>query len=247
MTSQYDRTAAEFDQTNWSLVNALKHDDPAAIERAQEHLAKTYWPPIYACARRLTSTREDATDLTQAFFTDIIFERRLFEQAVADRGRLRSLLRSALRHFAIDQWRRERARGHTRLVPLERLEHEDTLLDEHRSDPDDEFDRRWAMVVLERALVLCESHFCGRGMENHWKLFECRIIFPASRGVRAPSVRDLAARFDFESVPQASAAIQTVKRRLDVLLRQVVCETVSDPVHASDEHAYILRVLHVRN
>jgi len=51
-----ERTAADFDETNWSLFNALSKDDQIEIEQAYKHLAATYWPPIYACARRLTRT-----------------------------------------------------------------------------------------------------------------------------------------------------------------------------------------------
>lgn len=239
-----EQTAATFDSTNWSLVDALVGDDARLREESESRLVEVYWPPVYACATRLTRSRDEAADLTQAFFAEVVLERRLFEVASPTHGSLRSLMRTALKRYAIDRWRRETVRGRDRTVSLSSLGREDALLGDF--DADTEFDRRWALVVLERAMSLCQRHFERAGLMNHWNLFECRVVHPASRGVAAPRVGDLAARFGFETTAQASAAIQTVKRRLSTILRQVVCESVRSGADAHAEYELVLRLLSQR-
>jgi RNA polymerase sigma-70 factor (ECF subfamily) len=240
-----ERTNAEFTRTDWSLIGALAADDAAARARVEEELFEIYWPPVYACARRLTQTRDEAAELTQAFFAEVVLERGLFRAASPERGSLRALIKAALKRYAIDRWRREAARGKGRTISLEALGHEDQMLG--GGDADTEFDRRWALALLERALDLCERHYVGCGLGSHWALFECRIVHPASRGHAAPPVAVLADRFGFASVPQASAALQTVKRRMSMLIRQVVCETAAAGADADAEHALVLQLLSSRD
>jgi len=239
--SSLERTTADFQTTNWSIVGGLRASDGQVRRQTAEWLAREYWPPVYASARRLTKTREEAAELTQAFFAEVVLGRGLLDLADEGKGRLRSLICTALRRFAVDQWRHNKARGAGRLVPLNGLEREDALLQD--SSPEEEFDRRWALKVFERAIKLCERHYMSAGMADHWRLFEDRIIHPALRQCDAPPVADLAKRHGFDSVRRASAALQTVKRKLTVTIRQVVAETVTDLEQAEQERAYLMKRL----
>lgn len=232
-----ERTDAAFNTTMWTVIGALRSDDECERATAAERAAEVYWPPVYACARRLVRTRDEAADLTQAFFADIIMGRRLFERADAARGTLRGLIRAALKRYATDQWRRDAARGRGRLVPLGDVDREESL--GIGGDSEAAFDRRWALALFDEALRRCESHFASGTRAGHWKLFEARVLGPARTGNTARPLADDAAELGFGSAAEAAAAVQTVKRRFDVIFREVVAETISDPAQLEDEYRLV--------
>ena len=89
--------AVAFATTHWSVVLTAQGESAAAQE-ALERLCRTYWPPIYSFIRREGRTVEDAQDLTQSFFARLL-ERRDFAAVSQEKGRLRSYLLAALKHF----------------------------------------------------------------------------------------------------------------------------------------------------
>lgn len=234
-----EQTDAVFRTTQWTLLEGLRSGDEAECRAAAERAVMVYWPPVYACARKLVRTRDEAADLTQAFFVDVVIGRRLFERAEAGQGRLRGLLRASLKRYATDQWRRATARGRGRVVPLGELDREDSLGIE--GDSERVFDRRWALAMFEEALRRCEAHFVAgaRAKPGHWRLFEARVLRPALHGgVMRPLAED-AAPHGFASTAEAAAAVQTVKRRFDAIFREVIGETVASEADLADEYRLI--------
>ncbi len=236
-----DRTDAGFESTQWTVLEGLRAEDENVRRAAAERAAIMYWPPVYASARRLTRTREEAEELTQAFFADVVLGRRLLERADPGQGRMRSLLRASLRRYATDAWRRARSRGAGRVVPLGELDREDALLP--GGDSESAFDRRWALALFEEALRRCGEHFRAGGRAAHWKLFEMRILVPAVHGLEPLPMAESARACGFASAAEAAAAVQTVKRRLDMLFREAVSETLSDPADLAEEYALVQGLL----
>ncbi len=234
-----EQTDAAFATTRWTVLGALRSEDAGERAAAADRAAAIYWPPVYACARRLVRTRDEAADLTQAFFADVVIGRRLFERAEAANGRLRGLIRSALKRYATDQWRRAAARGRGRVVALGELDREDSLGIE--GDSESVFDRRWALALFEEALRRCEAHFTTgpRAKAGHWRLFEARVLRPAMHGGMVRPLAEDAACSGFASGAEAAAAVQTVKRRFDAIFREVVAETMGDPSELDDEYRVI--------
>src|SRR5438067_13767906 len=99
-----DTGGVAFVTTHWSVVLAAQAQSPAADE-ALEKLCRTYWPPIYSFVRREGRTVEDAQDLTQSFFARLL-ERRDFDAVRKEKGRLRSYLLVALKHFLVNERQR---------------------------------------------------------------------------------------------------------------------------------------------
>jgi DNA-directed RNA polymerase specialized sigma24 family protein len=112
-----------FTTTHWSVVLEAQGESPAAQE-ALEKLCRIYWRPIYSFVRRQGAGLEEAQDLTQGFFA-LLLERRDFRNVRKEKGRLRSYLLTALKHFLADERRRamaiKRGKGE-RLIPLEELQ-----------------------------------------------------------------------------------------------------------------------------
>ena len=84
-------------------------------------MCENYWFPLYAFVRRAGYSAEDAQDLTQEFFVRLLAKNYL---AVADRqrGRFRSFLLGAMKHFLANQERRQGAQkrgGHRPMISLD--------------------------------------------------------------------------------------------------------------------------------
>src|SRR5215212_9981674 len=93
----------EFQTTHWSVVLAAAEAPSAEAHAALDKLCHTYWYPLYAFVRREGCKADEAQDLTQAFFARIL-ERRDFATACREKGRLRSFLLVALKHFLVNEW-----------------------------------------------------------------------------------------------------------------------------------------------
>ena len=76
--------------------------------RALEQLCLAYWYPLYAFVRSRGYSPEDAQDLTQAFFANFL-ETGGFASADRERGRFRSFLLGAMKHFLANEWNRAKA------------------------------------------------------------------------------------------------------------------------------------------
>src|SRR6266700_4135365 len=100
--SQSTQTGAvAFATTHWSVVLTAQGESPAAQE-ALEKLCRTYWRPIYSFVRRQGIRPEEAEDLTQGFFA-LLLERRDLDAVRKEKGRLRSYLLGALKHFLTNE------------------------------------------------------------------------------------------------------------------------------------------------
>ena len=120
-------------------------------------MCENYWFPLYAFVRRAGHAADDAQDLTQEFFLCLLTKNFL---AAADpqRGRFRSFLLGAMKHFLANQQRRRGARkrgGHRPVLSLDfnsgenryaRIEPADNLT------PERLYERRWALALLDLVL-----------------------------------------------------------------------------------------------
>ena len=127
--------AAAFTTTHWSVVLTAQSESPAAQE-ALEKLCRIYWRPIYSFVRRQGIGREEAQDITQGLFAQLL-ERKKLSAIRKEKGRLRSFLLGALKYFLADEQRRamaiKRGKGQ-RLIPLEEL-HGDDQIEMEPADP----------------------------------------------------------------------------------------------------------------
>src|SRR5436309_12912060 len=155
-----------FTTTRWSVVLEAQGESPAAQE-ALEKLCRIYWRPIYGFVRREGISADDAQDLTQGFFA-LLLERRDLRTVRKEKGRLRSYLLTALKHFLADEHRRvmaiKRGKGQ-QLIPLEELRTEERSGMEP-ADPltaERIYERRWASTLLDRVLSRLEDTYRKRG------------------------------------------------------------------------------------
>ncbi|HEY3498639.1 MAG TPA: hypothetical protein VGK73_28305 [Polyangiaceae bacterium] len=141
-----------FPKTEWSVVLKAGREDGSAALAA---LCKAYWYPVYSFLRAKGADPERAADLTQGFF-EYLIEKGEVRKADPARGRFRSFLRSAAKHFylnAIDYERRQKRGGDQVRLSIDMPGAEARLGAElsHSLSPDRLFDLCWAEVVTQRA------------------------------------------------------------------------------------------------
>lgn len=99
-----------FATTHWSVVLLARDDGSPEAQDALARLCQIYWFPVYAFFRREGRTAEEAEDLTQSFFAEVILDGQLARVHPA-KGRFRSFLLASARNFLRNDWNRSRRRG----------------------------------------------------------------------------------------------------------------------------------------
>jgi DNA-directed RNA polymerase specialized sigma24 family protein len=199
--------------------------------------------PLYVFVRHRGYAPADAQDLTQSFFARFI-ETGGFASADRERGRFRTYLLGAMKHFLANEW--HRARTQKRGGGLSFLEW-DALAPEARyalelaqsSDPDLDYDREWALELIARAKKKLREESEADGKSQ---LFEA--LKPSLTGDE-PARSKTAARLGL-SESALKAAVHRLRQRYRELLRAEIAETVSTRTEIDDEMRHLVEVLRRR-
>src|ERR1035437_3089782 len=99
-TFEAPRVPAAFVTTQWTRVLEARGDSPEA-KAALSDLCASYYAPVFAFIRRNAPDEDSARDLTQEFFARLL-ARQGIEHVDPQRGRFRSFLLGAVKHFLAD-------------------------------------------------------------------------------------------------------------------------------------------------
>src|SRR5262245_22153498 len=92
-----------FATTHWSVILAAQGCNSAAASEALEKLCQTYWLPLYVFIRQEGHSPDEALDLTQEFFARFL-ERNDLKAVKREKGKFRSFLLAAAKHFLANSW-----------------------------------------------------------------------------------------------------------------------------------------------
>ena len=225
-------SAARFNTTHWSVVQAAKDAGMPDAGAALENLCRTYWAPLYAYLRRHGSSPADAQDLVQGFFASLL-ERNGFAVVERERGKFRSFLLASLKHFTSNE--RERAVAQKRggrysFVPLDEAQAEENFLAVRDLPPDEIFARSWALAVIGQTIHLLREEYTG---PERAAVFVTLEPFLSSERVTRPYA-ELAVQLGL-SESGVKMAVQRMRRRFGELLRHEVARTVSSSQEVDEE------------
>jgi len=88
--------------THWSLLEDVGSTNEEKDRALVGLLLSRYWKPVYCFLHRKGYDNEQAKDLTQDFFHEIVLARSLFQRADPSKGRFRSFLLTALKRYLIN-------------------------------------------------------------------------------------------------------------------------------------------------
>ncbi|MGB2862326.1 MAG: sigma-70 family RNA polymerase sigma factor [Sedimentisphaerales bacterium] len=236
----------QFATTHWSLVGAARPGEASQTRarEALEELCRAYWYPLYAFVRSGGYSAVDAQDLTQAFFARII-ETGGFASADRERGRFRSYLLGAMKHFLANQWHRAQTQkrgGRMQFIEFDALDPEARYAgaSEPSDNPDHIFDREWALETVAVALQELRDEMARAGKSEQFDALK------GSLSGQEELPRDqIAARLDM-SEGAVKVAVHRLRQRYRKLLRAAIAETVSNEADLDDEMRYLVAVLRRR-
>lgn len=220
----------DFPPTRWTLVKESNQvDDSPSAYKALTDLCENYWQPLYAFARRLGQSPEDAKDSTQGFFAYVI-ERELFSKADPELGRLRTFLLTAFKRFMLQQrdWQRASKRGGGESI----LSIDWTSADgdtegfiggEDSETPERAFERNWAasLVRVAQAALRKSEEKAGRGEE-----YTVLQQFITLGGDRLPGFDAVASTLKVNEV-NVRQKVARLRQRFRASLRQEIANTLS--------------------
>lgn len=234
--------AGRFSTTRWSLVVAAGDARTEHSAAALASLCEIYWYPVYVFIRRQGYPADDCADLTQAFFTRVL-EKNYFAAVDRERGRFRAFLCASLRHYLSNERDRKRAlkRGGARpaiSLDAETAEGRYQLEPREGLTPERLFDRRWALLLLERVLgrLQAEQHSAGRSAQ----FAELREFLSGDGG--GVPYAEVAHRLK-STEGAIKVAVHRLRRRFRDLLVEEISETVDDPGEIDGEIAHLLKVV----
>lgn len=219
--------------TRWTLVQEAKGNTPQA-KAALSELCEIYYPPVLGQVLRWTGHEDDARELTQAFFANLLAGDQL-NGANSAAGKFRAYLHGAVRHFLLAEKRTRTAerRGGTAI-------HVDASLAENVPDyaaPDAEFDRAWACAALNRTLtqLQCELEASGRG--DTFAALKPWLAGDAQHGATLAVATQL-------GISETAVRVQVsrLRKRMRVILEQTLAETLAPGSDVREELRHLLAV-----
>jgi RNA polymerase sigma-70 factor (ECF subfamily) len=232
--SPSDASPGRFATTHWSLIVAAREGEAAQAQEALADLCRAYWYPLYGYIRHQGYAADRAQDLTQEFFARLL-EKDFLGTVDPEKGKFRSFLLAACKHFLANEHDRERARkrgGDRHSLSLDfrdadgRYAHEPA----HGETADRLFERRWALALLDQVLARLRGEYEAGGKG---RLFEClkgRLTGGTGGTPHARAAAELGL-----SEGAVKVAVHRLRKRYRELVREEIAHTVEGPGQVEDE------------
>jgi RNA polymerase sigma factor (sigma-70 family) len=235
-----------FTSTRWTMVLRAGDSATGSIQAlsALTELCQIYWRPLYSFLRKQGYGSEDAQDLTQGFFAHLI-ESRAYARADPGKGRFRSFLLGALKHFIADVYDRGRALKRGGGMISEKLD--DKTIAEAEAEigratkwaADEVYDREWAASLLRQALDRLAQECAMAGKAG---LFDDLKPYLAVNEESIIPYEQMARRLH-RPVATLRSDVARLRARYRAILREEVRGTIVDVTEVDEELRYLCRAL----
>jgi DNA-directed RNA polymerase specialized sigma24 family protein len=244
-----DHLENAFCTTHWTLVLASIGESTDA-RHALRKLCEDYYSPVESFVRRYRTGHDDARDLTQQFFAKFL-EGNSLRGVERTRGRFRSYLLGAVKHFLSDQIDRtlaeKRGGGHTpqSLQALsghdqsERQQYERLdIADPHGFPPDAFFDREWALTIVENAMSVLRKEWHDRGEAQRFEILRPWLIPSEDLVIAVEAARSLEI-----SDGAFKVAVHRLRKQFRQLVKDQIAPSVDSPEALQAELDYLIQAL----
>ena len=218
--------------------------DTASPEAAHalEEICQSYWFPLYAYIRRRGCTAEDAEDLTQDFFQQLLTHRWL-KDVDRTKGKLRAFLITALKRFMANEWRRASAQkrgGGAHPLSLDSRIAESRYAASGHSPLEAEalYDRQWALTLLDLTLQKLENEYTVAGKKELFRALKSGLVMARE----ALNYSALAEQLDMTE-GAVRVAVHRLRKRFRELYRNEVVQTLPVGADLEDELRHLAQSL----
>jgi RNA polymerase sigma factor (sigma-70 family) len=237
-----ERPDGLFTTTLWTVVVQAGSLESSQSRPALERLCQAYWYPIYAHIRRRGYSPHDAQDLTQGFFATLL-ARCPFQELAPEKGRFRSFLLAALGNYLSDERERNHAAkrgGGRQIFSLDETHAEARFGLEPATErtPEQDFDRHWALTVLERALDLLAREQAAAGKMKQFE--KLRVFLTDTTAARDYS--EVAAALNL-STNAVAVTVRRLRHRYRECVREEIADTLAQPADAEAEMRHLFEAM----
>ena len=233
---------AVFLTTQWTQVLQARGDSPDA-KAALSDLCAAYYAPVFAFIQREGREEDAARELTHEFFARLLARQGL-DTVESGRGRFRSFLLGAVKHFLAD--RRDHANAVKRGsggTPLPLDTATDTspgleIPDARVPGPDREFDRKWALTLLDRALATLAQEHAASGESAKFDALKPWLTGDTDNLSQAGAARGLSM-----NAGAVKVAIHRLRRRFREAIKTEIAQTVSDRGQVDEELRHLVEAM----
>ena len=231
-----------FEPTRWTLVLRAQGGTPEA-RAALSELCESYYQPVFRFLRREGRDEETARELTQEFFSRVL--QRADLDADPARGRFRSYLLGAVKHFLADRRdhaRRQKRGGGAPHEPLDTPAAHDASA-RHWADgkvqgPDTFFDRQWALTLMERGLAVVEKEFSTAGRAGQFPVLKPWLAGEGASLSQAQAAKELGM-----TEGAVKVMIHRLRKRFREAIRAEIAQTLAEGADIDAELRYLIEVL----
>jgi DNA-directed RNA polymerase specialized sigma24 family protein len=213
----------DFRTTRWTQVRRAKADSSEG-RRALAELCNVYYEPVVAFLRCELRDADAARELAHDFFAHVLAGGAI-ARAEQERGRFRSYLLGAVKHFLSHH--REARRRLKRGGGMENISLHETearsVPDAGVLSPDAAFDRQWALTVVAHALEALRCECVAEGRTDFFERVKPWLTGDAARGDQTA----LAASCGMNA-NALKVAVHRLKQRFRQLLKAEVAGTLDD-------------------
>jgi DNA-directed RNA polymerase specialized sigma24 family protein len=223
-----------FPNTQWTeLARATLHGDGAG-RAALEALCRGYWEPVRQFILQRGWPMDEAADLTQSFFL-FLMEKNVLHRAEREKGRFRSFLQGVLNNFLLTERDRRRAQKRGGAMACEELDEDVAPVEETAAR---EFDRQWALAIMQGALQKVSGECMAKRGEG---FFEIIAVYIGGKGEVLP--QEVAAEKAGLTPGNFRSEIHLWRQKLREYLRAEVRRTVAAPHEVEEEMSYLWQLL----
>jgi RNA polymerase sigma-70 factor (ECF subfamily) len=215
--------------THWSLVEHIQSEDDKD-RMLIGLLLDRYWKPVYCFLRHKQCDNEQAKDLTQGFFHEVVLNQNLIQRADQTKGRFRTFLLHALDQYLLNEKRKQATqKRHPRgkLVSFDAIDPPALPEAVSRLNPEDSYNYAWTASMLDQVLSEVEAKCLEDGLEVHWRVFQDKVVEPILGEISAPSFAEICRTYGISDPKTAANMVTTVKRRVQKALNQFLRNTAT--------------------
>lgn len=237
-------SSAPFAPTRWTLILRARGESPES-KTALSELCEAYYQPVLLFLQREGREEDAARELTQEFFARVLAGGG-FDAADPQRGRFRSYLLGALKHFLADQRKhhaREKRGGGVAPESLDAPEPGDASLSRQIPDatapaPDADFDRHWALTVMARGLDILQQEFQREEKADQFETLKPWLVGEAAGISQAEAARRLGL-----TEGAVKVAVHRLRKRFRESVRAEIAQTLRDRTLVDEELRHLVEAL----